>query len=340
MSGTTTGDDDGSPVLGEHPEAPDRGDVMATRGPAHPRRERSGRHRLRPAGEREAVRRLAACVPIHPETSPMTSSAEAAIVADRLLGDLEPDASSATADRLELDADRHRAPHTFWGFLREVAVIAVIAIVIAMLVKTFLVRPYYIPSASMDDTLRVNDRIIVNLLVPELVPVSRGDIVVFTDPGGWLPPVPLRDTTPAQMLVDGALEAVGLKPSDEHSTLIKRIIGLPGDRIVCCNAYGQLSINDVAIAEPYVELAGNRAVSGVPFDVTVPEGFVWVMGDNRYNSEDSRFHQDDRYGGFVPIANIIGTAMLINWPFDRVQLLGNHAEVFAQVPSREPQPSA
>lgn len=318
-------------------QQPQRDEVLAARGPAHVRAKQAGRHRLRPETERDAIKALAARSPVHPETLPMTSTAEAAIVADQLLDEVDPGDDAEVIDLDERAAPRQR--QSFGAFLREVALVAVIAIVIAVLVKSFLIRPYYIPSASMEETLAVGDRIIVNLLEPELVPLSRGDVVVFTDPGGWLPQRPHDAKSPLRAIVDGALEAVGLRPSDANDSLIKRVIGLPGDHVVCCNAYGQLSVNDVAISEPYVDLAGNSAVSGIAFDVTVPEGMVWVMGDNRYNSEDSRYHQDDERGGFVPIDNIVGRAVLINWPFDRFGVLGNYPEVYAQVPAREPQPS-
>ncbi|KAB1647922.1 signal peptidase I [Pseudoclavibacter endophyticus] len=270
----------------------------------------------------------------------MTTTAEAAIVADQLLGEVGGGETRAVpafaSDSAAGEVKKPRRRSSFVSFLREVAIIAVIAIVVAVLVKTFLIRPYYIPSASMESTLVVNDRIIVNLLQPSVVPIARGDVVVFTDPGGWLPTQPSPEKSVVQTIVDGGLEAVGLKPSDDNNSLIKRIIGMPGDHVVCCNAYGQLVINDVAISEPYAELAGNSAASGMEFDVSVPADSLWVMGDNRYNSEDSRYHQDGPHSGFVPLNHVVGRAVLINWPFERFGVLGNYPEVFAQVPSREP----
>ncbi|MGO2111353.1 MAG: signal peptidase I [Pseudoclavibacter sp.] len=339
---------------------PEREELLAWRGPAHVRAKRAGRHRRRPRDERDAVRDLARRSPVHPETLPMTTIAEAAIVADQLLEQVgsgerggapgargangrsgvatngsSADAASASADLDEASPGRRRR-NSLVSFVREVAIIAVIAIVVAVLVKTFLIRPYYIPSASMQATLMVNDRIIVNLLQPDLVPLSRGDVVVFTDPGGWLPAQPVPEKSPVQAAADWAFEAVGLKPSDDNNSLIKRVIGMPGDHVVCCNSYGQLVINDVAISEPYVDLGGNSAVSGIEFDVTVPPDSLWVMGDNRYNSEDSRYHEDDAFDGFVPIDHVVGRAVLVNWPFEHFGVLGNYPEVFAQVPSREP----
>lgn len=313
-----------------------RDEVIAARGPAHVKRGSVGRHRLRPIEEQDAIRVLATKSPVHPETLPMTTIAEAAIVANTLLDDLD-----ASAGDDPVDAGRGaRQRSTVLTLVREALVIAVIAVVVAMVVKAFLIRPYYIPSASMEQTLLVGDRLVVNLLVPELVPVNRGDVIVFTDPGGWLPAHTPPEKAPLQAIVDGALEAVGLKPSDANDSLIKRVIGLPGDHVECCNAYGQVEVNDVPITEPYVQFAGHTAASGMAFDVTVPADRLWVMGDNRYNSEDSRYHQGDAYQGFVPIDHVVGRAVLVNWPVDRFSVLGNYPEVFAQVPSREPEATA
>lgn len=222
--------------------------------------------------------------------------------------------------------------------LRDFVVIAALAILISIVVKTFFLRPFYIPSASMHPTLIEDDRVLVNLLVPGAFPLERGDIIVFTDPGGWLPPISNPEKTPLQSFGDGALELVGLKPEDSANHLIKRVIGLPGDHVVCCSATGQLIVNDVPISEPYLQLNGNAAASGVEFDVTVPADSLWVMGDNRYNSEDSRYHQDAPTLGFVPMADVVGEAFLINWPLHRMQFLGNSPETFALVPKRDPAP--
>lgn len=223
--------------------------------------------------------------------------------------------------------------HGLWMLLRDVAVIVVIALVVSVVIKTFLLRPFYIPSASMHDTLIEDDRVLVNQLVPDLVKLERGDVIVFKDPGGWLPVTPLPKKAPLQAVVDGALEFVGLKPEDTNNHLIKRVIGLPGDHVTCCNAYGQLVINDVPIDEPYTQLDGNTAASGTPFDVTVPAQSLWVMGDNRYHSADSRAHTQTPTHGFVPYSDVVGRAFMINWPLNRLRFLGNYPEVFASVPN-------
>ncbi|WP_241978220.1 signal peptidase I [Cryobacterium sp. Hz9] len=132
--------------------------------------------------------------------------------------------------------------------MRDLVVIVVVAILISVLLKTFVVRSFYIPSSSMESTLQVNDRIIVNELVPNLMPIEHGDVVVFTDPGNWLPP---QQPAPLNLLaaVDAALTAGGLSTGDSNNHLIKRVIGIPGDTVVCCTTAGQLSIND-AIGPP------------------------------------------------------------------------------------------
>ncbi len=214
-------------------------------------------------------------------------------------------------------------------FLRDVLIILVAAIVISFLIKTFLIRSFYIPSESMEDTLHINDRIIVNELVPDLTPISRGDIVVFKDPGGWLAPVIAPEQNPVAGFFDWLLSFVGLTAPDSNDHLIKRVIGLPGDVVACCNEFGQMTVNDVPLEEPYVQLPPNvSAVSKDDFEITVPEDSLWVMGDNRYNSKDSRYNQETPSHGFVPYDNVVGRAILISWPLDRWTWLDNYEFVF------------
>ncbi|GAA3602223.1 signal peptidase I [Agrococcus terreus] len=223
-------------------------------------------------------------------------------------------------------------------FVRDIVVIFLVALLISFLVKTFLIRPFWIPSESMNDTLQVDDRIIVSLLTPALIPIEHGDVVVFEDPGGWLPEPPQEEETGLAGAVDGFLTFVGLAPEDEHGYLIKRVIGLPGDRVECCNDFGQLLVNGQAIDEPYLRLdAEGQPASSMSFDVTVPEGHLWVMGDNRNHSGDSRAHMDAPGGGFVPIQTVVGRALVVSWPLERWAWLDRHEETFVGV---EPQGSA
>lgn len=214
--------------------------------------------------------------------------------------------------------------------LRDVVVIFVIAVLVSFLIKTFVARSFYIPSGSMENTLQINDRIIVNELQPSVFPLSRGDVVVFKDPGGWLPAAAPQTGNPIQQGVGAVLDFVGLGASDSDQHLVKRLIGLPGDHITCCNALGQMSVNGVPLKEPYVLLpAGQQAVSAKPFEVTVPAGNVWVMGDNRYNSADSRYHMDDPTKGFVPMSDVVGRAFVVSWPVSHWTWLSNYPETFS-----------
>jgi signal peptidase I len=244
-------------------------------------------------------------------------------------------ASRSTADP---GRDRRRG---WLSFLRDVVIIVLVAVLVSFLVKTFLVRSFYIPSGSMEDTLLVNDRILVDEITPRFSGYERGDIVVFRDPGGWLP---VRTDPPRSFVVealDWTLSLVGLSAPDSDDHLVKRIIGTPGDHVVCCNNLGQITVNGVPIDESdYLKLpSADSPASADEFDVTVPEDRLWVLGDNRYSSKDSRYNQEQPGKGFVPVENVVGRAFLITWPFDRFGMLDFHHEVFAGVPDPEDEPS-
>lgn len=223
------------------------------------------------------------------------------------------------------------------SFLRDVVIIVLIAVLVSFLVKTFVVRSFYIPSGSMEDTLLVNDRILVDELTPRFGGYDRGEIVVFRDPGGWLPPSATDPRPGLVEAVEWVLSLVGLSAPDSDDHLVKRVIGLPGDHVVCCNAIGQLTVNGVPIDESaYLKLpTGQTAASGDTFDVVVPADSLWVLGDNRYRSKDSRYNQDQPGRGFVPLENVVGRAFLITWPLDRFGMLDFHPEVFAGIPAPE-----
>ncbi|MEA9985684.1 MULTISPECIES: signal peptidase I [Subtercola] len=224
-------------------------------------------------------------------------------------------------------------------FIRDIIIIFLVALLASVLIKTFLVRSFYIPSGSMQNTLQINDRILVNELEPNLMPIQRGDVVVFKDPGGWLPAATPTAVSPIKGAINWALDAVGLAASDSNDHLIKRVIGLPGDHIACCNALGQMMVNDVPLNEPYLKLpAGVTKVSDIAFDVTVPAGSLWVMGDNRYNSADSRYNQTKPGGGFVPVADVVGRALWITWPIGRWSYLDDYPAVFQAAKDAAPGP--
>ncbi|WP_456505147.1 signal peptidase I [Arthrobacter sp. UYCu723] len=224
-------------------------------------------------------------------------------------------------------AKEGRNPFFLW--VKEVATVVVVAIVLSFLIKTFLFRAFYIPSESMVNTLDVNDRIFVNLLVPEPFALQRGDVVVFKDTKGWLVPAAEKVDGPFTWVQDG-LTFVGLLPDNSEQHLVKRVIGLPGDHVVCCDAGGQLTVNGAPLAEKYINAAEVPQVRD--FDVVVPEGKVWVMGDNRNHSADSRAHLESN-GGFVDVADIEGKAAVIAWPLNRITSLDNYPDVFRGVPA-------
>jgi signal peptidase I len=205
------------------------------------------------------------------------------------------------------------------SLLRELPLLLVTAIIASVIVKAFLFQAFYIPSGSMENTLKVNDRVIVNKLGNYLGHIGRGDVVVFVDPGGWLPPAAASTSNNVTTMLKKGLVAVGLLPDPADQALIKRVIGVAGDHVVCCDAKGRLQVNGQSITEPYVA-AGNTP-SDMKFDIKVPKSSIWVMGDHRGASEDSRYHQDDPRKGMVPISRVVGRAVAVVWPFDHMKTL-------------------
>lgn len=216
-------------------------------------------------------------------------------------------------------------------FLRDLLVILVVAFTVSFFLKTFLVRSFYIPSGSMEHTLEVNDRILVNQLVPDAIDVQRGDVVVFRDPGGWLS-LPSSARLPAPTPLEKVSQLLGLSADTSADYVVKRVIGIGGDHVACCDANGRVTVNGVPLNEPYAVVpAGKSRVSDIDFDVVVPKGSIWVMGDNRYSSMDSRYHQDEPGRGFVSKDEIVGRAFVLNWPFSRFTWLDNYPDTFTGV---------
>lgn len=220
--------------------------------------------------------------------------------------------------------------NVFVSFLIDLLVIVATALVLSLLIKTFLVRSFFIPSGSMEDTLRIDDRIMVNELVPDLIGVERGDIVVFKDPGGWLGPVSTVETSLVSQVSDFVLSSFGIIAPDSDQHLVKRVIGVGGDRVVCCDVDGKVTVNGQPIDETYIPEALKPSESD--FDVTVPENSFWVMGDNRSNSADSRFHTDLPSKGFVAKEFIVGRAFVITFPVSHWTWLGSFPDVFKDIP--------
>jgi signal peptidase I len=187
-----------------------------------------------------------------------------------------------------------------------------------VLVSLFVARPFAIPSGSMEPTLRPGDRVLVNELAYTLGDrPQRGDVVVFDGRGSFVP-VDDPGTPAATRLLRGAAAALGLTdplPTD----YVKRIVGVGGDRVRCCDDRGRIEVNGRQLREPYL-YPGDEA-SAVHFDVVVPQGRLWVMGDHRSDSADSRAHLGDPGGGMVPLDRVVGRVELVSWPPDRWHVL-------------------
>ncbi|MFE1311634.1 signal peptidase I [Streptomyces sp. NPDC058755] len=206
-----------------------------------------------------------------------------------------------------------KKPRSFW---KELPILIGIALVLALLIKTFLVQAFSIPSDSMQNTLQQGDRVLVDKLTPWFgSEPERGEVVVFHDPDNWLAGEP----APNPNAVQKVLSWIGLMPSAEEKDLIKRVIGVGGDTIQC-KGTGPLTVNGKALNEPYV-YPGNTPCSqddqGGQFKVTVPKGYIWVMGDHRQNSRDSRYNQSDKNHGMVPVDKVVGRAIVKAWPINR-----------------------
>ena len=220
--------------------------------------------------------------------------------------------------------DDASGPRPRRGWLSTVIVVLVV-IALSAFIKTHIVQTFEIPSGSMEDTLRTGDQVSVRMY--DAHNIHRGDVVVFSDPGGWLDDA--KDPTGLQGLVRSGLILTGLLPKNSGHHLIKRVIGVAGDHITA-DGTSALSVNGVPLDETYVRQGA--APSSVPFDVVVPEGCVWVMGDNRSNSSDSRFHQDDPHGGAVPLTDVVGVATNVVWPVGHWDSLDDGEAVFKDVP--------
>jgi signal peptidase I len=199
----------------------------------------------------------------------------------------------------------------------ELPILLVFALVLALLIKTFVVQAFFIPSSSMEDTLDIGDKVLVNKLVYDFRPIHRGDIVVFNGDGSWNP-VPVKAKPPLVRLWDAIAGLFG-SPPGAHD-YIKRVIGIPGDHVACCDAHGHVTVNGVPLQEKSYLYPGNTP-SSTQFSVTVPPGHLWVMGDHRDVSADSRSHMSDPNHGTVPQDMVVGRAFLIIAPVSRWRVL-------------------
>jgi signal peptidase I len=226
----------------------------------------------------------------------------------------QPGTGEAGADEAgpgEATAGRTRRKSRSWWI--ELPILLAFALVLALLIKTFVVQAFFIPTSSMESTLEIGDKVLVNKLVYDFRSIHRGDIIVFNGDGSWYP-APAQSPPPLNRLWDSITGLFG-SPPGVHD-LIKRVIGIPGDHVACCDARGRVTVNGVPLNENSYLYPGN-VPSEIKFSVTVPPGRLWVMGDHRIVSWDSRGHQQDPGNGTIPEDKVVGRAFLIVAPVRR-----------------------
>lgn len=211
-----------------------------------------------------------------------------------------------------------------WVQVREGGTVVLYALIIAFLIKTFLLRGFYIPSGSMEQTLQVNDRVFINVAGSYFNEPKRGDVIVFKDSQGWIP-----STQKSSNPIKEGLSFVGVLPDTSSNYLVKRVIGTPGD-VVESDGSGKIKVNGVEINEPYL-YPGNQP-SELAFKVTVPKDKYFVMGDHRSNSADSRYHISDGTA-FISKDDVQGNVFVVAWPLNHFGLLTDESSVFSSVPS-------
>lgn len=263
---------------------------------------------------------------------PSTESDESAAAEDAT----DPAGDDPGADEPGADEQPRSMGRSLLGLLKEATIIVVGALIISTVLRLFVAQMFLIPSGSMENTLQIQDRV----LVQKVVQFNRGDVVVFRDPGGWLS----QQAAPPRGIVEEALVFVGLLPDESADHLIKRVIGMPGDRVACCDSQGRVTVNGFALDESaylFSNQAGQNAPSEFPFDVTVPAEHIFLMGDHRSSSRDSRCHLRDpaTQGGaaFVPKSAVVGSAMQVVFPFAHWRGLGPPV-TFGNVPAPEQTP--
>jgi signal peptidase I len=239
--------------------------------------------------------------------------------------DADPDGNTGGA--------RHRKRRSLW---RELLVLVVVALALALVIKTFAIQAFFIPSGSMENTLNVDDRVLINKVVYHLRSIHRGDIVVFDGTGSWDFDTPTASPSIFSKAMDELEGLVGV--SQDSSIYIKRVVGLPGDHVACCNSAGEVTVNGIPLTESSYLYPGN-VPSTQKFNITVPDGRLWVMGDHRLVSYDSRGHMGDPGGGTIPETAVLGRAFVIVWPPSRWGFL-NIPATFEQPQLNASTPSA
>lgn len=211
---------------------------------------------------------------------------------------------------------------------RDRVILVAVVWAIWALITTFVVQPFRIPSSSMENTLQIGDRIIVSKFTPHFSDVKRGDVVVFKDPGDWTQPVPSSNALVGA--IRKVAEVTHLSASGSH--LVKRVIGVGGDKVSCDGPGQKLKVNNTAINETYLKPGVDPCQDR--FSITVPANKVWVMGDNRSDSADSRYHDDGTGAlGSVPVSDITGKGLAVVWPLGHIAGGHNAEDAFAKVPA-------
>lgn len=228
-----------------------------------------------------------------------------------------------------INSDGDTGSGGFFAWIRELALIVVVAFVIFTLLRVFIVQVFWIPSASMRDTLVENDRIAVSRIAAHMGNIERGDVVVFDDQLDWLP----SNLSTGDSFANAVGKFVGFLPGGSDKTLVKRVIGVGGDHVTCCTAEGKVAVNGVPVDEPYI--ADGQLPSDISFDITVPQGTLWVMGDNRGNSADSRYHMGSGETPYVPEDAVVGTVSAVIWPTSHWKVGLNRRDVFAGIPDAQ-----
>jgi signal peptidase I len=312
------GDGYGSPPWGPADPVPELKDTQAipglgaVPGPGEPSgRSQAGQESSRPDGYGQAFRPTGAGGASDPGANGSGTNGSAADGAGRGPGTKQDSAADSKDAKDAKDAKGGKNGKSRRSFWREIPVLVIVALVLALIIKSFAMQAFYIPSGSMENTLEIGDRVLVNKVVYHLRPIHRGDIIVFDGTGSWDFDSPPASSNIFSKTLDELEGLVGI--SQDPNIYIKRVIGLPGDHVVCCNTKGQITVNGVPLSESSYLYPGN-APSTQKFNITVPAGRLWVMGDHRLVSYDSRGHMGDPGGGTIPESGVIGRAFVIIWP--------------------------
>ena len=243
--------------------------------------------------------------------------------------DASPEQAGEKADTTAVPKEKKKEPRKrglLVSIVREAGIVLALSLVIATLIRLFVVQAFLIPSGSMEDTLRVGDRVAVSKFTTVFGDVERGDVVVFEDPGGWLTGAEAPDPPSGGVgrAIRNGLEFVGVLPNDAQGHLIKRVIGVGGDTVTCCDDDGRLRVNGEPIDESGYLFPANEP-SQQEFEVSLEAGELYVMGDHRANSRDSRVN------GPVAEDLVVGRAVAVIWPTSHWTTLPG-SDAFEDVP--------